>query len=381
MHHNHDAFARDDQHGAAAHPRQSRSGPRALAAAKVAALATAISVAVLAVMPDGRAGAAPADTALDQAVFVPVSLVRSEIAVVPIVSPVPPSPTPADTATATLTPSPTATATVTPTPTPEGYQEPLTDFPDLDDLRDSYSAARWYQTFLEILDRRYKAGRFIVVGVDDSESEAKRWAGSHTGSFDDLVGIAPHVVHEMNHMLGMQEGITTTEFTKYVFPVRDQELIEVTRHETFNRSEIARYVTGPLENMYKSTYLTGSMGRQGFFTLLDEYNAYTHSMFTGYGLHDLAPSGSHVSHRDGLVTFMMYTQFYLRHGREHHPDDYERLHSDPEVRALVELLWERSNFILDVTADIPGLALDCEAIEAEVNKPEMRAEMELFIEP
>jgi hypothetical protein len=338
--------------------------------------------------PD-TAAAVPVNDALEHRVFVPVSLTGSEIASVPIRTAVPPSPTSADaptstptaTPTATVEPSPSATHTPSPTPTPEGYQEPLTEFPDLTDLESDYDPSSWYETMLEILARRYTAGHFIVVGVEGSEAEAKRWAGSKTASFDDLVGILPHVVHEMNHQLGMQEGVMKTQFQKYVFPVRDEELVEVTRHETFNRSEIARYVTGPLENQYKSIYLTGSMGRQGFFTLLDEYNAYTHSMFTGYGLHDMAPQGRRVSHRDGLVTFIMYTQFYLRHARERHPDDYELLRSDAELRDLVGLLWKRANFILDVTRDIPGLALDVEAIEAEVNKPEMRAEMEMFIAP
>lgn len=361
-----------------------RPGPAGLVARGLLAAAIMAIVALLAsahLGPTGAAVAAPGDVDLEHSVFVPVSLVRAEIASVQISTPVPASPTSAASPTETIEPSPTATFTPSPTPTPEGYQEPLTDFPDLADLESGYDAADWYATFLEILERRYKAGRYIVVNVDDSEREAKSWAGSNTRSFEQLVDIAPHVVHEMNHMLGMQEGVTKTQFAKYVFPVRDEELVEVTRHETFNRSEIARYVTGDLENMYKSIYLTGSMGRQGFFTLLDEYNAYTHSMFTGYGLHDMAKTGSSVSHRDGLVTFMMYSQFYLRRAREHHPDDYELLRTDEDVRALVELLWERSNFILDETADIPGLSLDCEAIEAEVNKPEMRAEMEQFIAP
>jgi hypothetical protein len=185
----------------------------------------------------------------------------------------------------------------------------------------------------------------------------------------------------MNHQLGFQEGFVPSVGREYFYQVRDDLSVKVTVVPTFNRSEIAQFVVGPLDNQYKSTYLTGQSGQQGFFTVLDEFNAYTHSIFTGYGVYDQYPQGQRVSHRDGLVTFMMYTEFYLRQGRLKHPADYASLRADPAVRALVKLLWDRANFILDTTQDIPALALDPAAVEAEMRKPDMQAEITRYLAP
>lgn len=51
------------------------------------------------------------------------------------------------------------------------------------------------------------------------------------------------------------------------------------------------------------------------------------------------------------------------------------------MRTAVQTLWARANFILDVTEDIPSLALDAEAIEAEVRKDDMQAEVRDFVMP
>jgi hypothetical protein len=232
---------------------------------------------------------------------------------------------------------------------------------------------------LEVLKRRYGAGHTIVTALTDSKAKAAQWTSGRTGSFASLLGALELAVHEMNHQLGIQEGFLPTFGKVYFYQVRTDLAVRVNVQPTFNRSEIARYVTGPLDNQYKAIYLTGASGQQGFFTLLDEFNAYTHSLFTGYGLYDQFPSGQRVSHRDGLVTFMMYTQFYLRHARLTHADQYEALRADPEVRALVQLLWERANFILDVTGPIPALALDPAAVEAEMRKADMQAEVTRFL--
>ncbi|MCE7937586.1 hypothetical protein DCC79_09510 [bacterium] len=183
----------------------------------------------------------------------------------------------------------------------------------------------------------------------------------------------------MSHQLSWQEGIMATRLQKEALIVRDDLTLLMTRVETYPRAEIARYVVGPLDNQYKAIYLTGASGDQGFGSVLNELNAYTHSLFVGYGLHDQNPPGRRQSDRDGLVTFMLYTQLYLRHARTDHPSDHARLRAEPEIRDAVRLLWARANFILDVTEDIPGLALDPVAVESEMRKPDMQAEIRDFI--
>lgn len=289
-------------------------------------------------------------------------------------------PYPTGTAHDVHTPTPATTATPTATQR-SGYSEPLTARPSLDDLRTGYSAARWYETMLEILRRRYPTGHHIVTQLDDSKGKATLWTSGRTGTFDDLVRSMELAVHEMNHQLGFQEGFIPTIGKKYFYEVRADLTVTVDVVPTYARSEIAQFITGPLENQYKSTYLTGQSGTQGFFNLLDEFNAYTHSMFTGYGLHDLFPPNQRVSHRDGLVTMMLYVELYLRQARTKHPADYAALRADPAVRDFVKLLWDRANFILDETEDIRGLALNATAVEAEMRKAELWGEIERYVVP
>ncbi len=373
----------------------SHDGQRSRRCDRTTAVAATVALAAMAAAGAGAGGrdvrAAPAASraVAGQAtarLWLPIALRSGGFGPAPVA--LTPAPTPPATATANLTATatdaPIATPTIdaTPTATPRsGYAEPLTDRPPLDDLRAGYTAARWYETLVEILRRRYPTGHHIVTALDDSRGKAAVWTTGQTGTFDALVRSLELVVHEMDHQLGFQEGFVPSIGRRYYYAVRADLAVTVDVVPTFARSEIAPFITGPLENMYKSTYLTGQSGQQGFFNLLDEFNAYTHSLFTGYGLHDLYPPNQRVSHRDGLVTFMLYLELYLRQARTKHPADYAALRADPAVKDLVRLLWDRANFILDTTEPIPGLALNAGAIEVEMRRAELWSEVERYLGP
>lgn len=339
----------------------------------------------------GRLAESPAPTraqpaALTPWVFLPIGQAKGPFGPPPVAVTALPTLPPTATATeqpptATWVPTDTATPAPSPTPTEEGYSEPLTERASLEDLKAGYSASRWYETMLEILKRRYGTGHHIVTQLTDSKAKAAQWTSGRTGSFADLVGALELAVHEMDHQLGIQEGFLPSFGREYFYEIRADLQVKVTVLPTFNRSEIAQYVVGPLDNQYKSVYLTGQNGQQGYFTLLDEFNAYTHSLFTGYGVYDQYPAGQRVSHRDGLVTMMMYNQFYLRHARTKYPAQYAALRADPALRALVQTLWDRANFILDKSEAIPALALNPAAVEAEMRKADMQAEVARFLAP
>lgn len=328
--------------------------------------------------------------ALANPIYLPIALARDTFAPPPAPVTSPPTSTTIPTSTPTQLPTeaplPFDTPLPTPTPSPsltpdDRYSEPLTQRAALDDLKNGYNPNRWYETLLAVLERRYGTGYYIVTHLTDSKAKATVWTNGSTGTFADLLSSLELAVHEMNHQLGFQEGFVPSVGKEYFYQVRADKVVRVKVVPTFNRDEIAQFVVGPLENQYKTTYLTGQSGQQGFFNLLDEFNAYTHSLFTGYGLYDQYPHNQRESHRDGLVTFMMYTQFYLRQARLHHVYDYNALRADPEVKALVKLLWDRANFILDTTADIPSLALNPAAVEAEMRKADMQAEIEKYLAP
>lgn len=339
------------------------------------------------------AGIPPAtlqDPGAPEPIFLPMSLQGLALDQLPSPAPaasatptmaLPTATTPPSSPSPTEAPPPSATPTPLPSPTAKpGYSEPLTDFPPLEDLRAGYRSDRWYPTLLEVLHRRYRHGRYVVTKLDDSENKAWRWVEGRTASFDELLDAVNLTVHEMNHQLDWQEGVVATRLQSHAYVVREDLTLLVPLVETYPRKEIAVYLVGPLSNHYRSVYLELS-GDKDFQSLVDELNAYTQSLFVDYGLHDQFPPRQRRSARDGLVTMMLYTQLYLRHGREHHPADYAALQAKPEMRAAIRLLWDRAMFILEVTEAIDALSIDAAPIEAEVRKPAMLDEIERFVAP
>lgn len=263
------------------------------------------------------------------------------------------------------------------------WSEPLTDFADLSDLKTGYDPSQWYPTFLELLNRRYPTGRFIVESLSNSEQEAKQWlqAVGNIDTFAGLVQGANTTVHEMNHGLSFQEGIATN-FDTYAYVLREDLTYIVPRITTFNRKEILPYLTGPLakgSNGYYF-YIEDTIASHDFFSVLDEFNAYIHSSFTGYGLHDEAAPGLKTSDRNGTLTFMLYTQYYLLHARENHPNVYSAILADPDIKELVGSLWKRAVFILDVTKDIPALEINAGPLETLMLSEELQQEIAPFLD-
>ena len=251
----------------------------------------------------------------------------------------------------------------------------------MDDLRSGYNEADWYETLVSVLERRYGTGHYIVLTLEDSRTNAELWTTGRRDSFDRLLGALQVAVHEMDHQLGLQEGVLKTFFDEYAFVIRDDEMRIVNNIDTFPRAEIAKYVVGDLDNLYKKTYLTGDSGNQNFNTLLDEFNAYTHSLFVGFGINDQLSSSSRL-------------QLPRRPGDD---DDVRGvLPASTVVRTIPTIMrrskpttgcarWSTScgnarDFILEVTEDIGTLNLDSDVVEAKMMEPEMREEVARFVE-
>ena len=102
---------------------------------------------------------------------------------------------------------------------------------------------------------------------------------------------------------------------------------------------------------YADLYLTGSMGAQGMFSLVDELNAYTHSIFVDYQLVDQFKPGLSISSLDGLATFMLFTELYLKWTRQNATSQYNALLDNPEIKQLLVELWTRCEWIIENTKD------------------------------
>jgi hypothetical protein len=132
----------------------------------------------------------------------------------------------------------------------------------------------------------------------------------------------------------------------------------------------------PAADFYADTYLTGDSGAQWFNSLLDEYNAYIHSLASKYCTRDALSQGMSTSARDGALTFMYYVELYLKLARTVHPDDYAEILADPNHLSPILTVWDRAEFWLAVTDATPSLGIDDDTISEWAYAPDNVSEID-----
>jgi len=233
----------------------------------------------------------------------------------------------------------------------------------LADLETSYSPANWKQALLDVLDRRYAPGHYILTQAKD---QSQLQAFVKTGSFQDLVMSASVAVHEMNHLYGWE----LSGWSNYAYFLCPEQILKVASANTPPRNVVATLLDESVGNLvatYADIYLTGMMGSQGFWTLLDELNAYTHSIFLDYQLLDRLPQGMSISSLDGLTTFMLFTELYLKWVRTNQPAQYDAIVNGAGVRETILAVWDRAEWIIAQTETVAfKLSLDADGIQERV---------------
>lgn len=243
------------------------------------------------------------------------------------------------------------------------------DMADLSDLAASHGPARLRETVLELSRLRYPPAVGFVEAQTDAELE--RWFFAGTGTLDDVLQGYEVAVHEGCHIWGFD----SFSFHSYAYRVVDDSLVVETAFlQNFDRSEILSRHPYPNDDFYADTYLTGQSGAQGFNTLLDEFNAYTHSLASRYCTRDSIQGAT--SARDGILTFMMYVELYLQIAREEHPGDYDAIVADAPTVEVILSVWDRAEHWLAKSEGSAELGIDDERIETHVREPARLDEIE-----
>ncbi len=216
---------------------------------------------------------------------------------------------------------------------------------------------------------RYPMGLAFLQVQDDTQ--LRTWFLRAPDTFDGVASRFEAAVHEGSHMWGFKRfnGRTVT------YPVRGDLAIETRLIRAFDRNAIlARHLDASVDS-YAKTYLEGSSGAQGFNTLLDEYNAYTHSLASRVCTRDLVAPGTRVSGRDGILTMMYYVETYLEIERTEHATDYAAILADAGHRRLILTIWDRAEFWLRRSAPFAALGIGDERVAAWVYEPARLAEI------
>jgi hypothetical protein len=260
---------------------------------------------------------------------------------------------------------------------PTGPCNSLQDKASIDDLKQSYQSGNWKTALVDLMDRRYDPGHYILTHVKD-QSRLPMFVNN--GSFQDLVMSASTAVHEMNHLYGWELG----GWSNYAYVLCGESVLVVPNIDTPMRSVVYAIIPpgiGGLLMDYADIYLTGSMGQQGMFTLLDELNAYTHSIFVDYQLVDQFPWGMSVSSIDGIAAFMLFSELYLKWVRENQAGTYNTILATPGVEEMVLQLWSRAEWILEASADhAQSLNIDADPVLDAVFDPDNYMEIQLLLE-
>jgi hypothetical protein len=232
------------------------------------------------------------------------------------------------------------------------YREPGCDaLPNVSDLASSYRPDALRATVELLAARRYPDGFEFVRAQDDRQLAI--WFTGAASTFDEMVSRFDAAVHEGSHIWGAKRFNGRTQS----YSVRKDLTIEARLLQNFHRSEILTQHVDRASDSFAKTYLLGASGAQGFNTLLDEYNAYAHGLAARTCTRDRMPSGMRVSARDGMLTMMYYVGVYLRIARTKHAADHDQIMKDPGHRRLILTVWDRAEFWLRKSANVPGLGI------------------------
>jgi hypothetical protein len=286
------------------------------------------------------------------------------------------------------------------------YAEVLPDSTvSISDLTASYSATDVDGFIDAVLARRYPTGRQLTMEgsasplVPAGHSCSSLFLGD-TSSASAVITQLDTTVHECGHMADGQRSTGSTN--SYVLTT---ELVLMASQGdavnrgglTFERSRIVNDsyqmlrmpcggTFGPDCDNYADTYLDGDPddatfqgGDQGFNLLFEELVQYVNSLAVGYAFQDVYMAGGRrVSERDGLLTFLWYTERYLRMARTDFPSAYDHLLNGDSGRwrRAILTVWGRAWLYLEQTASLSALGIHDDVIEGFVNDPDLLDEIE-----
>lgn len=230
----------------------------------------------------------------------------------------------------------------------------------IDDLQSSYSGGNWLSISLQVLERRYPTGWFVL---DAEQNDSQLQGFVDTSSWGAFVTSLDTMVHEESHGWDFEHSSSGSH--NYV--LRDDLQLQAPESNTWPRSDILQYITDNTTQMYDDVYLTGEQGTYDAIFLMDEMNAYANGLATLTSVHEHVPPS--ISSRDGAAAMTLYLELYLKAGRTSHPAQYASMKADASWQKLVRYEWARVHFWDNEAKPFGNLAIDADAIWAKIDEP------------
>ena len=249
-----------------------------------------------------------------------------------------------------------------------------------------------------VLDRRYPVGADLVAGGRmhtgfGMDCDILFAGGASSGA--DVIGRLGTIVHECGHFFDLHLSSGSTSVYEVTGDLRlSCQRGDATNRggDTFARSRINDDAYSALRppcggsgsdcDRYADIYLDGDPddgtfqgGDQGFNMLFEETVQYVNSLAVAWAFVDQRPAGQRTSARDGLLTFLWYTERYLRRARLQDPDAYARI-TDPCWRDAILEVWGRAWLYLEATEGITALGIADATLMDLVTDPELLEEIQ-----
>ena len=288
----------------------------------------------------------------------------------------------------------------------EQFFEP-NQFPDIQDLVNSYSSSNYMAFIYGVLERRYPTGKSIIEQAG-GQSAVDKWLWN-TGSASQVLSGLGMAIHEIGHGLdqstpenwyfisldqnnnplsfttpGMHGEMTWSGSPQYSM----ERSLVLADDQNWKRppaqsSEITtsnEWGDGPFgcDENYAETYLNGDPtdnnfegGDQGYNSLIEEFAQYINSLAFAYYFQDYYRASSD---RHAMYTWMWWNERYLRKIRNEHPDQYEYLFNNEAWLELILTLWGRAWLYL--STNFPGMQPDSDYLHQLVQEQEMLSEIQ-----
>lgn len=261
-------------------------------------------------------------------------------------------------------------------PANDCYSEPIFPAADIDAQVSSYGGGGWQQELIDIMDERHPATGALL---DAQRQDSYFFQFSDSSSWSGMVGWLDTLSHEETHLFNAYEAMDRG--AHHVLFLRGDLILELPEPpDDMARNRIYDVLDSEARNgIYAPTYLTGEQGSRGMVAVLDETSCYLNEIGALGSVGEHYP-GYGVSLRDGTWAFLYFVTEYLAVMRAEEASTWQALHGEPAYRDAVQLLWQRTHFLMPFAEAHANLGIDDDMYRALAHDQARMEEVSLFID-
>lgn len=246
------------------------------------------------------------------------------------------------------------------------------------DLKAAFNGSNWLQTILNVYERRWPSGKALAQ-AQANDQYFKQFVD--TTSFNKLAESLMVAIHEETHMWDLAAG--RTEWNNYTSAWVDNtfQFNKIALHDGFPRKEILALIkddaSSETDNVYLKDAQQGEYHLQG---VTAELNASLMGLPAALMVADFIDGIGASNSRDLALTNMNYLQLYLRIAKANHPQFWNQIKAEPELRKFVLVQFLRMSYFIELSKPAASKlgSSKVPALLARVYAPENIAIMEEF---